>query len=651
MRLLHQSRSDFFRKPYGAVPTGTEVCLKLQVWPEDQDVRSVCLGYAYGLNAFQESRARMGKMPAAADFSVYQIDLRLPGDACLFFYWFEIETGNGRFFYTADRENAAGRGQISPSRPRYLPGEAHFPAPWQITVYLKDFQAPDWLPGAVIYQIFPDRFNRDAQFSPARFQKQALPERIFHEAWQEEVDIHGRPETGYLACDFFGGSLNGIREKLDYLMGLGVTILYLNPVFQARSNHRYDTGDYEKIDPLLGTEADFQALCQDAAAKGIRIILDGVFSHTGADSRYFNKYGRYPDAGAWQEMTGQGPSPYGSWYVFHQKGDQLYYDSWWGFQDLPSVNENDLAYRDYMTGPQGIVRRWLRLGAAGWRLDVSDELPDDFLRDLRRAVKAEKPDAILLGEVWEDASQKISYGSYRDFLLGRTHDMIMGYPFQQALIGYLSGHFPAERLHHLLEALRENYPLPCFYSSYNLISSHDILRAITALAGLPDPGNREAQARIRLSENARQRGEALLKLAVLFQMAFPGCPVIYYGDETAMEGYRDPFNRRTFPWGQENQALQQWFAALGNLRRTYPVLRTGDYQMHQASGDCVLFTRNLNAGIDVFQKPQSGPDQALVAINRSPEARTVQFGARLIQLPGYGGLLEIGQDVVLQTCI
>jgi 4-alpha-glucanotransferase len=284
----------------------------------------------------------------------------------------------------------------------------------------------------------------------------------------------------------------------------------------------------------------------------------------------FQQIGRYPETGAWQEATGNGYSPYGSWYGFHRQGDQLFYDSWWGFPDLPSVNEHDLTYREKITGPDGIARHWLRLGASGWRLDVSDELPDGFLRELRLAVRAERDDAVLLGEVWEDASNKISYGSYRDFLFGRTHDHVMGYPFQQALIGFLSGQFAAERMHHLLETLREHYPPAAQAASFNLIGSHDTMRALTALAGPPDPGSREIQARVFLTPEQRAHGEALLRLAVLFQMTSPGCPVIYYGDETAMEGYRDPFNGEPSPGagktGRCRTGSPPWAACAGNGR-------------------------------------------------------------------------------------
>jgi 4-alpha-glucanotransferase len=341
------------------------------------------------------------------------------------------------------------------------------------------------------------------------------------------------------------------------------------------------------------------ALCREAGQRGIAVLLDGVFSHTGADSRYFNKFGRYPDIGAYQEMTGQGLSPYSAWYTFHRKGDELFYDSWWGFPDLPNVSEHDLSFMRYICGPDGILRTWLRRGVSGFRLDVSDELPDHFLREIRRALHAENPDAAILGEVWEDASRKVSYGSYRDFLFGRTHDSLMGYPFQKALLDWFAQHIPTSTLINTLESLRESYPCESFYASMNLISSHDIPRAITALAGLPDPGNREAQARMTLSPPARARGLAMLRLCYLVQIAFPGMAVIYYGDEAGLEGYRDPFNRRTFPWGREDRNLQEWYRILGGLRHDWPVLRT--LLRLTSDGDHILIIeRYLDLGRDVF---------------------------------------------------
>ncbi len=654
MRITHESRSLTYRSPYGAVPVSETVRLAVLVEPDPelQDspgeqageaAADVHLCYAYGLYEFFESRSRM--LPDASVAGLYVTTLTMPGDPGLLFYWFEIETHAGTTFLTADRASLAGGGECSLVPPRYLAGEAHHPLAFRITVHERGISVPDWFQGALAYQIFPDRFARDRSFSPLRFARgPERPERIFHAAWSDDVDYSGRPETGYLACDFYGGSLAGIRERLDYLAGLGIDVLYLNPIFLARSSHRYDTGDYEQVDPLLGTADDFRELCGSARERGIRIILDGVFNHTGADSRYFNKYRRFPGCGAYQEVTGQGHSPYRSWYRFNLEDGNLFYDAWWGFQELPTVNEQDLSYQEYMLGPDGIVRHWLRLGASGWRLDVSDELPDSFLRRLYRAAKAEKPDAVVLGEVWEDASAKISYDAYRDYLFGRTHDSMMGYPFRQAVLGFLAGSQPAESMLLELETLREHYPLPYLYSNLNLIGSHDVPRAITVLAGLPDPGTREAQARIRLSAEARIRGERLLLLLFLFLFGYPGTPCIYYGDEAGLEGYRDPFNRRTFPWGRENGPLTAQVRRLSLMRRRLPVLRVGCYRPLTASCGLFVFERTLPGGRDFLGRLADGPHRAVIVINRDSRPACWSEQGREYHVPGMnGGLIFDGR--------
>lgn len=652
MSIWHLSRSPWFRSPTGAARTETEITFTLLATDGDAACSRADIHYAYGLNDFQESRIRMTLLaaPKAAaiaflsgikgqNFSAWRVRLRLPAEAGLFFYWFSLRHDEKNIYYSIDPESLSASGRTISSRPRFNPAEQQQKA-WQITVFARDFQVPDWLAGAVIYQIFPDRFARDSSFSLQRFRQNAWPERIFHEHWDEEVDYKGKPETGYLACDFFGGSINGIRERLSELTELGINAIYLNPIFRARSNHRYDTGDYEQIDPLLGSTEDFQKLCQEAAARDINIILDGVFSHTGADSRYFNKLERYAKTGAYQEMTGSGISPFSSWYTFHRRGEQIFYDSWWGFTDLPCVNEYDLSFQDYIAGPEGIIKKWLRLGASGWRLDVSDELPDSFLRLLRRAVKSENSQAAIMGEVWEDASCKISYGAYRDFLFGRTHDNVMGYPFQQALLGWLAGQYPATKMRLMLENLQDHYPLPSFYSNYNLISSHDISRALTVLAGVHDPGNRESQADLRLSGEQRTKGKKLLRLAYFFQIVFPGAAAIYYGDEIGMEGFRDPFNRRTYPVKiADDDNLRPWFCRLGQLRR-WPVLRSGYLRIIKAGDDYIVLCRYLNCGRDVFGRKQDGPQHVLAALNRCDRELSLQLCGRELQLSPCSVLLE-----------
>lgn len=659
MKVWHLSRSPFYRHPAGAAKARTEVTFTLLA-QSDEAVVGADLAYAYGLNQFHESKVRMVKLPAeraaqiafltgidTAAVEAWRITLPMPAEPGLFFYWFCLRQKDKICYFSLDPDSLTGGGRVIPARPRFGPADQHVRA-WQITVYDAEFQVPSWLIGSVIYQIFPDRFARDQDFTVERFAQNSWPERIFHDDWNENVDYTGKPDTGYLACDFYGGSLNGIRERLDELQELGLDAIYLNPVFRARSNHRYDTGDYEQIDPLLGTEEDFSGLCAEAHSRGIRVILDGVFSHTGADSRYFNKLGRYSGTGAYQEIIGQGLSPYSSWYTFHRKGEQVFYDSWWGFTDLPCVNEHDLTFQKYIAGPDGIIGRWLRLGASGWRLDVSDELPDDFLRLLRKAVKTEDNQAAIMGEVWEDASNKISYGAYRDFLLGRTHDNVMGYPFLQAVLGWLSGQYPAEKMRLLLDQVQENYPPASFYSNFNLISSHDVPRAVTVLSGVPDPGSRQEQALSKLGDAERTRGEKLLRLAFFLQIVYPGATAVYYGDEIALEGFRDPFNRRTYPENIADKAeLRQWFCRLGQLKKKWPVLRSGYLRIIKAQKDIFVLCRYLRDDRDVFGKEQEGPRHILAVINRSEKASPVRLCGREIQLPPCSVRLEVDGEKII----
>ena len=333
-------------------------------------------------------------------------------------------------------------------------------------------------------------------------------------------------------------------EKLPYLKELGVTCLYFTPVFESHSNHRYDTADYSKIDPLLGSEEDLTQLCAAARKLGIRVILDGVFSHTGSDSVYFNREGRYPTQGAYNSQQ----SPYYPWYTFRQWPNS--YDCWWNFDTLPNVNETNDSYNEYINGPQGIVRKWLKAGASGWRLDVADELPDLFLDRLHDAVKAEQPDALILGEVWEDASNKSAYGVRRRYLLGRQLDTVMNYPFRDAILGFLLGEDPA-RFAEAVETIVENYPPQCLNLLMNHIGTHDTERALTVLGGEPAGARgREWQAAQKLTPAQRETGVKRLKLASLIQYLLPGVPCLYYGDEAGMEGYRDPLQPGLLPLGQ-----------------------------------------------------------------------------------------------------
>lgn len=370
--------------------------------------------------------------------------------------------------------------------------------PWQLTVYDGRAKTPDWFSRGVTYQIFPDRFYR----KKARGVDGLIGCRTLHERW-DETPLCGPNERGDYCEDFFGGDLAGITEKLDYLASLHVTTLYLNPIFEAASNHRYDTADYETVDPLLGDEQDFRTLCTEAEKRGIRVMLDGVFNHTGAKSRYFNADGFYPAPGA-----AQGPiSPYYSWYSFHPFPTD--YDAWWGIKNLPAVNERNGSYVNYIiTGENSIVRRWLRAGASAWRLDVADELPDEFIFAIRAVMQQDFPDAYLLGEVWEDGTTKVAYSKRRRYLLGSGLHGLMNYPFRTALLSYLAGTSGAEDFRDAMETIRENYPSPAFYGAMNFLSTHDTPRLLTLLGCKQPPADRDARALPPFPRRARARHRA-----------------------------------------------------------------------------------------------------------------------------------------------
>ena len=554
---VFNSRKERYKSPFGAVPCGTEV----RFFVEAEAEFTACVLRCY--HEFADKWTETPLLPCPDGFGgVYTA----PAEGELVWYTFSL-TGKDGSSVCLGKNGCGGDDRT----------------PWQLTVYEETY-TPQWFGEGVTYQIFPDRFCRTA---PPRVEG-LLGERRAHMDWNEAPMIGADPETGRWNSDFFGGNLKGITSKLDYLASLHVKTLYLNPIFEAASNHRYDTADYCAIDPLLGTEEDFAQLCREAEKRGIRVMLDGVFNHTGDDSRYFNRAGFYETVGAYQSPN----SPYYPWYGFSQWPEE--YDGWWGIKTLPAVNENNPQYREFIiTGERSVIRRWLRLGASGWRLDVADELPDDFIVDIRRVMEEEKADAFLLGEVWEDGSNKIAYSKRRRYLLGRETHGLMNYPLRTATLHYLRGG-RAEDFREAMETMRENYPKPAFYSGLNILGTHDTPRILTALGEDGVPSDKLERAAYRLSPERLELAMARLKMAALLLYAFPGSPTLYYGDEAGMEGFEDPMNRRTFPWGRENQELQSLFKALGALREARPSLRQGDIRYIGAEGAILVFERTLD---------------------------------------------------------
>lgn len=498
---------------------------------------------------------------------------------------------------------------------------------WQLTVYAAEFETPDWIKGGIIYQIFPDRF-----YYSGKKKENIYSDRILRDDWGA-LPFYEPDEKGIIRNnDFFMGDFEGITQKLPYIASLGVTCIYLNPISEAHSNHRYDTANYMQSDPLLGTAEDFQELCQEARKLGIAVIIDGVYSHTGADSIYFNKLSRYDSVGAYNSDM----SPYCKWYTFKKDRDD--YNCWWGIKILPETNENEPSFTEFITGENGVIDYWLSLGAKGVRLDVADELPDEFLDNVRLAVKRNDKDNYLLGEVWEDASNKISGGGRRRFLLGRQLDSVMNYPFRKAVIDFLLTS-NAERFMYNVFSITQNYPPCVMHTAMNHLGTHDTERILSILSGIDCEGkSRETQAKLEPDEEALKRGISLLKLANVINYTLPGVPGIYYGDEAGLTGCKDPFNRKCFPWGEENTEILDFMRDLARLRHEYDVLKDGEFYPISATLGCIAYLRY-----------KYGTKRILVIVNKNSHMITYRLNGDMTNMYSVSGGVKFGDGVILQA--
>ncbi len=454
---------------------------------------------------------------------------------------------------------------------------------FRLLVYKQSFRTPAWFHGGIMYHVFPDRFRRGEGKVSLRAGT------TLDEDWENGIPQYAKKSGDPLANDvFFGGNLWGVAEKLDYLQSLGVTVLYLSPIFESASNHRYDTADYEKIDCLLGGEEAFAHLIRDAHARGIKVILDGVFNHTGDDSRYFNRRGHYKSVGAYQSER----SPFAKWYTFRKFPDD--YESWWGIEIMPRLRQGAPECRSYFTGRDGIAAKWLRAGADGWRLDVADELPDAFLDELNETVKRETDGAgLLIGEVWENAVDKIAYGKRRRYLRGGQLDSVMNYPFRNAVMAFLTQR-DAEIFYDILTEIYATYPPTVSHALMNLLGTHDTERILTVLGdeGRGEGETNDTLARMRLTDVQKKQAVRLLKIASVLQFTVYGVPSVYYGDEAGLEGYHDPFCRMPFPWGREDEEILAHYRALGAMRRRHTALKNGDFRFLLHTPHAFAFERH-----------------------------------------------------------
>lgn len=608
MSIYFNSRDPACKSPFGAAPCGTEVSFSVFAGPEEVTGGQLLL--------LEEFSGQERAIPMTWADGALRCVYRTPEETELVWFAFSLTRPDGQVLRL---DKNGGR--------------------WQLTVYDGQSRTPGWFGQGVSYQIFPDRFCRSRMPRPEGM----VGRRTVHENWAGTPDYLPDAQGEIRNCDFFGGDLAGITAKLDYLQSLSVTTLYLNPIFEAASNHRYNTADYLAIDPMLGTEEDFRTLCREAHRRGMRVLLDGVFNHTGSVSRYFNADGSYPEVGAAQSRE----SPYYNWYHFTRWPEE--YDAWWGIKTLPAVEENQDSYREFIIrGQDSVVRHWLLCGADGWRLDVADELPDDFITEIRRAMEEEKPGAVLIGEVWEDGSNKIAYDRRRRYLLGRETHGLMNYPFRTAALAWLLGG-DAGAFREIMEEIREHYPSPAFYSAMNFLGTHDTPRILTLLGGEPVPESKEARAEARLSPAGYRLARQRLMLGTLLLYAFPGSPTVYYGDEAGMQGYEDPLNRRTYPWGQEDESLLAWYRRLGQLRRERLSLQVGQIRYLYAAGGGLVLERRaeaevtvaaLNAGAEDLESaiPWAG---ALATDAMTGQQFLAADGIVRLTLPGRSGVLLI----------
>lgn len=584
MSYLYNSWDETYKNPFGAIHCWQNCQFTIRL-PEETplDFSPVLVVFRTG---FKERFLPMSPVGTEAGCILYSVGY-CPKYSGVHYYYFAY-TSNGRRHYIKRGDSC--HGQLDQ-------GDMY-----QLTVTARYYETPKFLKGGIMYQIFPDRFCSSGK------EHENVPSDRVMRKWGE-LPYYKPDENGHVwNNDYFGGDLAGICSKLGYLQDLGVTCIYLNPIFESHENHHYNTANYRKLDPLLGTNEDFRTLCTEAKKRGISVILDGVFSHTGADSIYFNKFGRYDTLGAYQSKN----SPYYSWYNFW--GDKQY-ESWWGIDTLPNVDENNPDYTKYICGDQGVLEYWLELGAAGYRLDVADELPDEFLDNLRTCVKNYDPEKVVIGEVWEDASNKESYGVKRRYLLGDQLDSVMNYPFREAIISYIKGE-AVNIFRDKIMVILDHYPKCTVDVLMNFVSTHDIERAINRFGGQPcDDKSKDWMASNELTPDEYNRGKTMLKCAMVLQFFLPGVPSIYYGDEVGLQGWKDPFNRRCFPWDNEDEDLLNYTKQLGHIRREYPVFVDGKMEFLVLEDDIVGFSRyDAETGASLVILLNRGSETGMVSL-------------------------------------
>lgn len=537
MSIIYDSWIESYKKPFGALEIGEGININVEAV---SDVKEM-----YLILETNEDIKKEIKMENKLN-GIFTIDK----------YKFEKENIYFYYFKSIEGENL----QVKYYGKSYDCGECveyHYINDinkYQITVSKKT-ETPTWFKEGILYHIFVDRFNKTGKINNPKKNS------FIYANWEDTPMYIKNKENEVIRWDFHGGNLKGIISKLNYLKSLGISVIYLSPIFESQSNHKYDTGDYKTIDPMFGDEEIFKELIYKAGKKGINIILDGVFSHTGDDSIYFNKYGNYDSLGAYQSEN----SKYYSWYNFKDYPNE--YDCWWGVKSLPNVNETEKSYMDYIIRDKdSVIKKWMNYGVKGWRLDVADELPSTFIEALKKETLNIDDDSIIIGEVWEDASNKISYDERRKYFLGDQLNGVTGYVFKNIVVEFLKGNIKSQDVYNSFMTIKENYPKEVFKSNLNLLGTHDTRRILTEL----------------------NEDKNLLKLAVFIQMTFEGVPYIYYGDEAGLIGEKDPDNRRTYPWENEDKDILNFYKKIVKERKNNKLLLNGETKFLKLSNQNIF---------------------------------------------------------------
>lgn len=503
-------------------------------------------------------------------FSYFEASVWLATHA-IYYYYFSFEA-NGTFFYYK-KQNKTGNQSITREEC------------WKMSV---NFEVPEWTQGAIMYHIFVDRYKRGSKESPKE-----MPRRKVHKSW-DEPPVIGMDEDGLWNVDFYGGDLQGIESTLRYIKSLGVDIIYLSPIVRSQSNHRYDTADYFEVDPYAGTEEALKSLCDSAHKKGMKVILDAVFNHTGNDSKYFNEFGTYDTLGAYQSEQ----SEYYDFYKKHWEDGRMEFAYWWGMKNLPECDGNSESWKNYILGEGGVIDHWFALGVDGLRLDVADELTDEFIEGIRIAAKRNKPDAFIIGEVWKNP-MRMNRGYIES---GKGMDTVMNYLLIDALIRYFK-YSDVRKLNNIVSEIFTEYPKDMINSLMNFTSTHDISRAIEIFAcqtefqkfgewawNLLDESVDWARAH-KLTAKQYKFGKNLMKTYMCALAFFPGTFSIFYGDEVGMQGAGNLANRGPYPWKRRDKDTLKFFRGLLKVRKKEIFLKKADFRIVTVNCEQLIYER------------------------------------------------------------